>query len=158
MDEDCPFCRIVAGERPAALCYEDEDAIAFLDENPATEGHTLVIPTGHREELLATDGAAETGANVTADAAADPNEAAADGTAEAVFETATRVGTALDSVLEPDGFSLFHTSGPLVGRVTHAHVHVVPRYEDDGVGFGLPRDRLEPSAGERLAERIAAEL
>lgn len=134
MDEDCPFCAIAAGEKPAHVVYEDERTLAFLDENPAARGHTLVVPTAHREELLV-------------DPAADP---------DAVFDAVSTVSTALDRTLDPDGFSVFHTSGPLVGTVSHAHVHVVPRFAEDGIGISLVRDELDEETGGRLAERIAA--
>ena len=52
MDEDCPFCAIVAGDRSASVIYEDEGAVAFLDANPAARGHTLIVPREHREEIL----------------------------------------------------------------------------------------------------------
>ncbi len=132
MDEDCPFCAIVAGDRSASVIYEDEGAVAFLDANPAARGHTLIVPREHREEILT------------------PTQ-----TASTVFEAVSTVTTALERTLEPDGFSVFHTSGPLVGTISHAHVHVVPRTADDGIGISLVRDELDAEAGARLAERIA---
>ena len=134
MDEDCPFCAIVAGDRPAHVLYEDDRTLAFLDENPAADGHALVIPKAHCEEI------------VTA-----PDEDTA-----AVFETVSTVADGIDATLEPDGFSVFHTSGPLVGSISHAHVHVVPRYPDDGIGLSLVRHELDDDRGARLAEQIAA--
>ncbi|WP_290811675.1 HIT family protein [Halovivax sp.] len=134
MDEDCPFCAIVAGDRSANVVYEDGGTVAFLDENPAARGHALVVPRAHREEIL-TD---------------------ADGAAASVFETVSTVAEMLQATLEPDGFSVFHTSGPLVGTVHHAHVHVVPRFADDGIGLSLARDALDDEEGARLAEEIRA--
>ncbi|ELZ18579.1 HIT domain-containing protein [Natrinema thermotolerans] len=136
MHDDCEFCRIVAGEQAAHVLYEDERTLAFLDENPATPGHTLIVPRAHAEEV------------VTAD---EP-------TAAAVFETVRTVATALESVLEPDGFSVFHTSGPLVGSVDHAHVHLVPRRTDDDVRLSLSRTPLEPDAAADLTGRVRSVL
>ena len=132
MTDRCTFCRIAAGDRPAHVLYEDERTVAFLDENPAVTGHTLVIPRTHEEELLTID----------------------DATSTAVFETVRTVSNALDAALEPDGFSVFHTSGPLVGSVEHAHVHLLPRTVDDGVSLSLARDRLEADDAESVTARV----
>lgn len=132
MDDDCPFCAIVADEKSANVVYEDDRTVAFLDENPAAEGHTLVIPKDHRVDVVV----------------------GCDDTVAAVFETVSAVADALDRTLAPDGFSVFHTSGPLVGTIRHAHVHVVPRYEDDDIGISLARERLDEEEGAALAERL----
>lgn len=135
MDE-CRFCRIVAGECEAHVLYEDERSLAFLDANPATEGHVLVIPRAHGEDLLRQDW----------------------GTLSAVVTTAQAVATVLDDVLAPDGFSLFHTTGGLVGTVEHAHLHVVPRREDDDIRLALDRDDLDETVAEELARRLRSTL
>ncbi|WP_440763664.1 HIT family protein [Natronorubrum sp. DTA7] len=132
MNDDCEFCRIVAGDRPAHVLYEDDRTIAFLDANPAVRGHSLVVPRVHEPELLALE----------------------DGTSTAVFESVRAVASALESVLDPDGFSVFHTSGPLVGTVDHAHVHLLPRTADDDVSLSLSRDRLESDDASELATRV----
>lgn len=136
MHDDCEFCRIAAGEQAAHVLYEDELTLAFLDENPATTGHTLVVPRAHEEEVVTADGS----------------------TGAAVFETVRTVATALESVLESDGFSVFHTSGPLVGSVDHAHVHLVPRRTDDDVRLSLSRTPLEPDAAADLTGRVRSTL
>lgn len=133
---ECPFCRIVAGDEPAHVLYRDDDALAFLDENPAIEGHTLVVPVVHLEELITA-------------------EAPVPG---AVFRTVQRVARAIDVALEPDGFSVFHTSGGLVGSVDHAHVHLLPRYEADSISIALSRRPLDASTGSALREEIRAAL
>ncbi len=129
---DCEFCAIAAGERDAHVLHEDERTLAFLDENPAREGHTVVIPKPHLEELLGTG----------------------DEAARAVFRTVDAVSAALRETLEPDGFSAFYTSGPLVGSVDHAHVHLVPRDADDGVSLALDRNEIDDDAAASLAERV----
>ncbi|SDQ38285.1 HIT family protein [Natronobacterium texcoconense] len=133
---DCDFCRIVAGDQPAHVLYEDEETIAILDENPAVTGHSLIIPRSHDEDVL-------TGAEPTT---------------TGVFRTARLVAAALEETLEPAGFSVFHTSGPLVGTVDHAHVHLLPRFEDDGVSLSLARETLAESEGEELANGIRTVL
>ncbi|SIS12073.1 HIT family protein [Natronorubrum thiooxidans] len=136
MSYDCEFCRIVAGDQPVHVLYEDEQTCAFLDRNPAVTGHTLVVPRSHEEDVLTID---------------DP-------TASAVFETVRTVAQALETALEPDGFSVFHTSGPLVGAVDHAHVHLVPRSEADDVALSLSREQLTDDEATQLANRIRSTL
>lgn len=134
--EDCNFCRIVDGQGVAHVLYEGEQTTAFLDANPAIEGHTLVAPNVHVEELLSGD------ASVSG----------------AVFRTVGIVARAIDRTLSPEGFSTFYTSGALVGAVDHAHVHLLPRSSDDDIGFALSRQPLADLDGERLAARIRQEL
>ena len=136
MDDECPFCRILEGEKDAHVVYEDARTIAFFDENPACVGHTLVVPTAHRPDLLI----------------ADPE------TNAAVFETVRRVSTAMEAALEPDGFSVFYSTGSIVGQVEHAHVHLLPRYEDDDISLSLRRTALEEATATELASRIRAEV
>lgn len=134
--DDCAFCRIAAGEREARRLYEDERTLAFLDDDPATPGHALVIPKRHAGDLLRAD----------------------ERDATAVVRTARALATAMDAVLEPDGYSLFHTTGDLVGRIEHAHLHVLPRTADDGIHLSLDRTTIEAEDADSLAERLRAEL
>lgn len=135
MDEDCAFCEIVAGDRTAHELYRTDGAVSFLDAHPAVEGHALVVPTDHCEDILVAD----------------------DRTRRAVFDAVGAVSDRLRDALDPDGFSTFYTAGPLVGTVTHAHVHVVPRTANDGIELALERKPLPADRGERLAERIRGE-
>lgn len=132
----CEFCEIIRGERDAHVITRDSGTIAFLDAQPAVHGHTLVAPTTHHESIFGTD----------RDLAAP------------IFETVEAVAIAMEGVLDPDGFSLFHTTGDLVGHITHAHVHLLPRYREDSVHLALPRESLtEPDAG-RLAEQLGFDI
>ncbi|TMT87543.1 HIT family protein [Haloterrigena sp. H1] len=136
MDDTCEFCQLVAGEQSAHVLYEDELTIAFLDRNPAVTGHTLVAPRVHEGEVLTND---------------HPGSAA-------VFETIRTVARALEAVLEPDGFSVFHTSGSLVGTVDHAHIHLVPRFADDDVTLSLSRTELDSDEAAALTAQVRALL
>lgn len=129
---DCEFCAIAAGERDVHVLYEDPQTLAFLDKNPAREGHTVVIPKQHREELLGT----------------------ADGDSAAVFAAVDALSADLRAVLDPAGFSVFYTSGPLVGSVRHAHVHLVPRAADDNVSLALDRGAIDDDAAASLAKQV----
>ena len=134
--DDCDFCRIAAGERSAHVLYADERTIAFLDHQPAVTGHTLVVPRAHVEGVVTVED--EVGA--------------------AVFDTVRTVADGLETVLEPDGFSVFHTTGPIVGTIDHAHVHLVPRFTDDDVSLSLPRNRLAEADAESLTADVREAL
>ena len=129
---DCPFCEIVAGTRDAHRVHEGEHTVAFLDDDPAARGHLLVVPRDHREHLFDGD----------------------DALVAAVFRTVHRVSLALDRALDPDGVSVFYTTSDLVGSVTHAHVHVVPRYADDDIRLALARQELDEADARELAARL----
>ena len=109
-DPDCLFCKIVAGDLPSTRVYEDERTVAFMDINPATRGHLLVVPREHSRDLL------EIGAEDLAACAA----------------TAQRLAHRVKDRLDADGVNLLNSCGaPAWQTVFHFHLHVIPRYEDD---------------------------
>jgi histidine triad (HIT) family protein len=109
-DPHCIFCKIVAGELPATIVDEDERTIAFMDINPATHGHLLVIPRTHTRDLLSID----------------PDELVA------VTGAAQRLGIHVKERLQADGVNLINSCGAAAWQtVFHFHVHVIPRYESD---------------------------
>lgn len=129
--DDCPFCAIEAGDAPVSLLYEDDRSLAFLDVNPVTEGHALVVPREHSVGLA--DLPEETGGHL--------------------FRVGQRVAAALRESLDPDGVNLFLADGAAAGQeVFHVHLHVVPRYEDDSVALEwspmlVDREELDEVAG-----------
>ncbi|HEY6527006.1 MAG TPA: HIT family protein, partial [Solirubrobacteraceae bacterium] len=107
-DPDCLFCKIVAGEIPSERVDEDDRTVAFMDINPATRGHALVIPRRHAANLLEID--AEDLAATTA--------------------AAQRLARTASERLGADGVNLLNSCGPAAWQtVFHFHVHVIPRYE-----------------------------
>ena len=109
-DPDCLFCKIVAGEIPATVIAEDERTIAFMDINPATRGHALVIPRVHARDIHEID-------------TEDLRAVAA--TAQTVAARAVhRLGAAGVNLLNSNGAAAWQT-------VFHFHMHVVPRYDGD---------------------------
>jgi len=110
----CDFCAIARGEDAAAEVVCDGDGwVAFFPHEPATPGHTLVIPRDHVEDLWAASPAA----------------------ARELMEAAIKVGRAIQAALEPDGLNLITSAGAAAEQtVRHLHLHVVPRWEDDGFG------------------------
>jgi histidine triad (HIT) family protein len=117
-DAACIFCQIASGAAPARIVHEDERTLAFMDLFPLTRGHALVIPKVHSDSLLD----------------ADPDDAAA------VMRTAQRVAQAAKQAFAPDGLNLLQTNGAVAMQtVFHLHVHVLPRYVDDGFKVSFDR-------------------
>ena len=112
VESDCPFCQIVNGTEPAHFIYEDEDSIAFLDQRPVVEGHSLVVPRIRARTLLDMI----------------PTSAGA------LMIAATHVARIVDRTLQPDGFTLFQTN-EVAGEqsVFHVHLHLVPRWHGDNL-------------------------
>jgi histidine triad (HIT) family protein len=109
-DPDCLFCKILAGELPATVVDEDERTVAFMDINPATRGHALVVPRAHTADLLEVS----------------------DGDLEACALAARRLAARMKDRLGADGINLLNSCGSVAWQtVFHFHVHVVPRYADD---------------------------
>lgn len=111
-DHECVFCGIVAGEVPADMVYEDDRVVAFMDANPAADGHVLVVPRAHARNLLDIS----------------------DEDAAAVGRATARVARAVHAALEPHGLTTFQANEPAGWQdVMHLHVHVVPRRHDDAL-------------------------
>jgi histidine triad (HIT) family protein len=109
-EPDCIFCKIAAGELPAQIVDEDERTIAFMDINPATRGHLLVIPRRHSRDLEEID----------------PEDLAA------VALTAQRMARRMFERLDADGVNLLNSCRAAAWQtVFHFHIHVIPRYGDD---------------------------
>jgi len=133
---DCEFCQVVRDYNEKRLVANENRVVAFLDEHPATRGHTLVVPKSHHESLLLAD----------------------ESLVRDVYRTVQRVANALHRTLNPAGFSTFYTSADLVGNVTHAHVHLIPRYENDDVHVALTREHLDSARAEDLTRRLRDRL
>ena len=126
----CVFCRIVAREIPATVVHEDEHTLAFMDLGQVNPGHVLVAVKAHAENLYALS----------------------DGQAGAVLRSAARVARAIRDAFGPEGLSVYQANGKAAGQtVFHYHVHLVPRYEGDGMALtwpvkNPPREKLEEAA------------
>ena len=109
-DPDCLFCKILAGEIPGTIVAEDERTVAFMDINPATRGHALVVPRRHTADL----------------GKIEPDDLAA------VAAAAQRVARRAREALGADGVNLMNSWGSDAWQtVFHFHLHVIPRYADD---------------------------
>ncbi len=109
--DDCIFCKIIAGEIPSQAIYEDEEFKVILDVAPATKGHALILPKNHYANLYEL-----------------PEEKATD-----VMKLAKKMMKVMTDKLHCDGFNLVQNNGEAAGQtVFHFHMHLVPRYKNDG--------------------------
>lgn len=136
MTQPCVFCAIVKGEAPASIVYRDDSVMAFMDIRPVNAGHVLVMPLKHEMSVLSLD----------------------DDTASHIFAIGRRVAAALkDAGVRLEGFNLFLANGTVAGQtVFHAHLHVLPRFTGDGLGFTRNANVRMPPQSEldETAERI----
>jgi histidine triad (HIT) family protein len=109
-EADCIFCGIISGEIPGQIVDQDERTVAFMDVNPATRGHTLVVPRRHARDLLEIEPA----------------------DLEATIVAAQRIARRMPDRLGADGVNLLNSCGRAAWQtVFHFHIHVIPRYEGD---------------------------
>ncbi|MUW15900.1 HIT domain-containing protein [Halorubrum sp. CBA1125] len=139
MSDDCIFCSIVAGEIPARTVYETDAVLAFLDANPLSPGHTLVIPKAHERRVADLDAAL----------------------ASDLFDAVATLTPAAQDAVDADAANVGINDGEAAGQeVPHVHVHVVPRFEGDG---GAPihavagqRPDLSDTELDSIADDVAA--
>lgn len=135
--DDCIFCKIISGDIPCFKLYEDEQTLAFMDINPANEGHALVIPKQHA-------------ANV---------HAVSDDMLAATAISAKKIAAAIDKTLQPDGLNLLQCNGPAAAQsVLHFHMHVLPRRDGDELKLNWDLVAGDMDAIGELAERIRGAL
>jgi histidine triad (HIT) family protein len=134
---DCVFCRIRDGAIPSMKVHEDERTLCIMDINPLNSGHCLVITRSHAATIYESD----------------------DADLAAAVATAKRVALAMRDALKPDGLNLLQANGPAAFQsVPHFHIHLIPRWNDDGKGFDWkqvpgPREQIM-----KIGERLRAAL
>ena len=107
----CLFCKIIRGELPAAKVYEDDHTLSFLDIHPTNQGHTLVVPKEHHQNIYET-----------------PEEVLCD-----VMRVVKKLSPIIKKALRADGINVIMNNDPAAGQIIfHAHIHIVPRFSDDG--------------------------
>jgi histidine triad (HIT) family protein len=117
MDKDkCLFCQIVKGKAPCYKVYEDKHSLAFLDINPATRGHTLLIPKKHSENIFDIE----------------------DQDLQSIALGIKKLASQLKKSLKADGINIIQSNGQQAGQVIfHLHFHIIPRYKDDNFQLQL---------------------
>jgi histidine triad (HIT) family protein len=128
MDQNCVFCKIIAGQIPAAKIYQDDKVLAFLDINPVNKGHVLVIPKQHYSMMTDT-----------------PNDLIAD-----IFQKSKKLMLVIKEAVQAD-FVVVSIVGV---EVPHFHVHLVPRYHNDGLAEWWPTKKYDDGEMEKYAEKI----
>jgi len=131
--EDCIFCKIIKGDIPCAKLYEDQNVLAFLDIGPISEGHSLIVPKKHQETLLDI-----------------PNEEILP-----VFSAVKKVAQAQQKALGNEGFNILMNNKQVAGQVVpHAHIHIIPRDEGDGLFKEWSSKEYEPGKMEEVLEKM----
>ncbi len=128
--DNCIFCKIIAGEIPSMRVYEDEKCIATLDIGPANPGHVLVMPKTHIRDL--SELPEELGGHL--------------------LMVAKEIGKRQKERLQADGFNVVQNNGAAAGQtVPHFHIHVIPRYENDGkIALWTPGEPSEEELSKML--------
>ncbi|WP_188207061.1 HIT family protein [Alkalibacillus aidingensis] len=137
---DCIFCKIIDGEIPSAKVYEDEDVYAFLDISQVTEGHTLVIPKKHCQDVFELD----------------------EDTAAKLFKAVPKISNGIRSAYEPKGMNLLNNNGSFADQsVFHIHLHLIPRYDEkDGFKsqWEVHGDEYTPEKLQEVAQKISEQI
>ena len=134
-DDNCIFCKLANKDIPTNIIYEDDRFTVILDASPATKGHALILPKNHAANIYEL-----------------PDE-----DASAVFVLAKKLATKMTEILHCDGFNIVQNNGEVAGQtVFHFHMHLIPRYLNDGNQDKLTWNHAEFTP-EEIAE-IAADL
>lgn len=133
MNDDCIFCSIIDGEIPGNIVYENEEVVAFLDANPVSKGHTLVVPKKHVESIFEAKGM------------------------DYMWDSMVEVANAIRDAYDVEAMNVSQNNGELAGQeVGHLHFHLTPRY--DGSELDIHYNRSELENGDQIAERIKEEI
>ena len=132
IDDKCIFCKIANGEIPSATLFEDEDFRVILDLGPATKGHALILPKNHFANLFEI-----------------PEEVEAK-----AFVLAKKIATKMKKVFACDGVNIVQNNGIAAGQtVFHFHIHLIPRYEQDGAGVSWKPGTLTDDARDEILQK-----
>ena len=135
-DENCIFCKILAGEIPSTAVYEDDDFKAILDVNPAARGHVIILPKNHAANIYEL-----------------PDE-----DASKLMIVAKKIATAIEKAYHCDGVNILQNNGEAAGQtVFHLHVHVIPRFKGDTVNIGWKQGDM-PEDLDAICKEIQAQL
>lgn len=132
-DDNCIFCKIAEGEIPSATLFEDEDFRVILDLGPASKGHALILPKEHYANLYELS----------------------DELAAKAMVLAKKMITRMQKVLNCDGYNIVQNNGEPAGQtVFHFHMHLIPRYEGDGVGLGWHMGELTDADRDEILSKL----
>ena len=133
MEDNCIFCKIAQGSIPSSTIYEDDMFRVILDLSPAAAGHALVLPKKHFRNIF------------------DIDEA----TASRLFVVAAKVARAMKASLNCDGMNIVQNNEEIAGQtVFHFHLHIIPRYKDDGQVIAWKPGSAKPEELQSIAAKI----
>lgn len=131
--DNCIFCKIINKEIPATIIYEDDEFIAIFDKFPATLGHILVLPKTHFKTIFKT-----------------PPEVSA-----RLFSLATKIAQQMEKTLNIESLNILQNNGEVAGQtIDHVHVHLIPRYNDDGVVIKSKNEEMSNDKINELLEKL----
>ena len=132
-DQNCIFCKILAGDIPSAVVYEDDDFKVILAVGPAAKGHMLILPKEHYADIMAM-----------------PEELVAK-----AFILAKKMATKMESVLGCDGINVVQNNHEAAGQtVFHFHIHLIPRMKHDKVGVTWKPGTLTDEVKEEVLKKF----
>ena len=135
--DDCIFCKIANGEIPANALYEDDLVKVIFDLSPASDGHVLILPKSHYDDVYSLD----------------------DDTAAHIFKVAVKIANAMKKSLNIDGLNIVQNNGEAAGQtVFHFHMHIIPRYTDDTVNIKWVPGKISEDEIEKLKNKIGAAI
>lgn len=132
--DNCIFCKIISGDIPSTVLYEDDNFKVIMDISPASKGHVIILTRKHFENLF------ELG----------------DKEAEKVLVIARKIATAMKKELNCDGINFLQNNGKAAGQsVFHIHFHLIPRYKDDNINISWTPGKYKDGEVAELAEKIS---
>jgi histidine triad (HIT) family protein len=135
--ENCIFCKIIKGKIPAEKIYENDYVMGFLDISPVNKGHALIIPKKHSETILDTD----------------------EETLKEVMIITKKLSAAIMKAIKADGFEVCINNKKAAGQlVPHLHMHIMPRFNNDGLRFDWPTKKYSDEEMKKIAESIKKAL
>jgi histidine triad (HIT) family protein len=133
LEENCIFCKIVKGDIPCAKIFEDDKVLSFLDIAPANKGHALIVTKNHYPTLLEI-----------------PDDVLDD-----MMIKARKIARAMHSALANEGFNILMNNKKVAGQlVPHAHIHIIPRFEGDGVSLNWQPRKYKDKEIDEFKEKI----
>ena len=133
MKDDCIFCKLANGDIPTNTLYEDDCVRVIFDAEPAAEGHVLILPKEHFDNIYELD----------------------DDTAGHVFKVAKKIATAMNKTLDMDGLNVVQNNGEAAGQtVFHFHMHIIPRHNDDTVNVGWEKHKVSSERIKDITDEV----
>lgn len=132
-DTNCIFCKIANGEIPSYTIYEDDKFKAIFDLNPSTKGHAIILPKEHFRNLFYLD----------------------ESYARDALIVAKKIALAMKEVLNCDGLNILQNNEEIAGQtIFHFHIHLIPRYTNDGISLNMVTGELDKTTAQEIADSI----